>query len=154
MPDALQNHAQSPPEDYVFSGQIGHLLRRAYQRHTAHFQHYIPDSELTTAQFVVLCALRDSDGVSLADVVKATVIDQATLRGVIERLRQRALIAVAPGQADRRKVVIHLTPAGRDLVREMAPFAQQISASTYGTLNAAERVAMDFLLRKMLLAPT
>lgn len=151
MSEPMPNNASAQQNDYVFSGQIGHLLRRAYQRHTAHFQQHIPDSQLTTAQFVVLCAVCDHDGVSLADIVKATVIDQATIRGVVERLRQRELIAIENHRTDRRKVVIHVTPAGRALVGDMAPFARQISASTYGPLNAAERVAMDFLLRKMLL---
>lgn len=152
MSEPMPNNTIPYQNDYVFSGQIGHLLRRAYQRHTAHFQRYIPDSQLTTAQFVVLCAVCDHAGLCLADIVKATVIDQATIRGVVERLRQREWLAIENHSSDRRKVVIHATPAGRRLVRDMAPFAQQISASTYGALNAAERVAMDFLLRKMLLA--
>lgn len=32
----------------------------------------------------------------------------------------------------------------------MEPFALQITESTYGTLNPAERVALEFLLRKMI----
>lgn len=51
---------------------------------------------------------------------------------------------------DRRKVVINLTEAGQDLVHDMEPFAKQITESTYGKLNPAERLALDFLLRKML----
>lgn len=135
---------------YVFSEQIGHLLRRVYQRHTALFQQYIPDSQLTAAQFVVLCSLRDHGRSSLADVVKATVIDQATIRGVVDRLKQRDLISVDHDKVDRRKVVIDLTEEGQALVREMQPFAQEITESTYGKLNPAERLALDFLLRKML----
>lgn len=136
--------------DYHFSDQIGHLLRRVYQRHTALFQQYIPDSQLTAAQFVVLCSVRDHGGSSLADIVKATVIDQATIRGVVDRLRQRELVRVDHDKSDRRKVVIDLTPDGQQLVQEMEPFAQQITESTYGKLNPAERLALDFLLRKML----
>lgn len=136
--------------DYRFSDQIGHLLRRVYQRHTSLFQHYIPDSQLTAAQFVVLCSVRDHSGSSLADIVKATVIDQATIRGVVDRLKQRELIQVDHDRSDRRKVVINLTAAGQQLVHEMEPFAQQITESTYGKLNPAERLALDFLLRKML----
>ncbi|MBN9324140.1 MAG: MarR family transcriptional regulator, partial [Delftia acidovorans] len=84
----------TPQDGYHFSDQIGHLLRRVYQRHTALFQQYIPDSQLTAAQFVVLCSVRDNSGSSLADIVKATVIDQATIRGVVDRLKQRELVQV------------------------------------------------------------
>jgi DNA-binding MarR family transcriptional regulator len=143
-------NAASGPDDYHFFDQIGHLLRRVYQRHTALFQHYIPDSQLTAAQFVVLCSVWDNSGSSLADIVKATVIDQATIRGVVDRLKQRELIQVDHDRNDRRKVVINLTDSGRQLVNEMEPFAKQITESTYGKLNPAERLALDFLLKKML----
>jgi DNA-binding MarR family transcriptional regulator len=145
-----QPSAMTPQDGYHFSDQIGHLLRRVYQRHTALFQQYIPDSQLTAAQFVVLCSVRDNSGSSLADIVKATVIDQATIRGVVDRLKQRELVQVDHDRIDRRKVVINLTEAGQDLVRDMEPFAKQITESTYGRLNPAERLALDFLLRKML----
>ncbi|MGE8396837.1 MAG: MarR family winged helix-turn-helix transcriptional regulator [Comamonas sp.] len=137
-------------KSYFFDQQIGHLLRRAYQRHTALFQHFIPDSQLTAAQFVVLCFVRDYPSCSLVEIVKATVIDQATVRGVVDRLKQRNLLEVKLDAQDRRKVVINLTPIGSALVAEMEPFAKQITESTYGSLTHAERVALDFLLKKML----
>lgn len=146
----MKNSPEFPPQEYIFSDQIGHFLRRAYQRHTALFQQYIPDSQLTAAQFVVLSSIRVNGGSSLADVVKATVIDQATIRGVVDRLKQRELVSVDHDRMDKRKVVIELTQAGHDLVAEMEPFAQQITESTYGNLNPAERLALNFLLRKML----
>ena len=86
----------------------------------------------------------------IRDRVKATVIDQATVRGVVDRLKQRELVQVDHDPIDRRKVVINLTPIGQELVAQMEPFAKQITESTYGNLNPAERLALDFLLTKML----
>jgi DNA-binding MarR family transcriptional regulator len=137
------------PADYQFSEQVGHLLRRAYQRHVALFQQTIPDSQLTAAQFVILCAVRDQDACSLSDVVRLTAIDQATVRGVMERLKTRELLTVAQDASDRRKVLVTLTDAGHALVGEMVPFAEKITDDTFGDLNPAERVAMLYLLRKM-----
>ena len=117
----LLGQSQLPPWRQALPGlleadQIGHLLRRVYQRHTALFQQYIPDSQLTAAQFVVLCSVRDNKGSSLADIVKATVIDQATIRGVVDRLKQRELvqvehdrvkaIALAIGQASKQDIIL------------------------------------------------
>jgi len=136
-------------EDYDFSDQVGHLLRRANQRHVALFQQLIPDSQLTVAQFVALCAVRDQGSCSMSDIVKATVIDQATVRGVVERLRTRGLIDVQHDRNDRRKVLIFLTEAGRELVEQMVPFAKVITENTFGSLNPGERVALVYLLRKM-----
>ncbi|VGO09298.1 Transcriptional regulator, MarR family [plant metagenome] len=136
-------------DPYVFSSQVGHLLRRAYQRHTALFQEFIPDSKLTVAQFVVMCALSDDGTASISELVKATVIDQATIRGVVDRLKSRELIALQPDPIDRRKVIVSLTDEGTQLVAEMKPHAQAISEATFGPLNEAERVALLYLLRKI-----
>lgn len=153
-PASRVSRDRAEPDDYQFSEQVGHLLRRAYQRHVALFQQTIPDSQLTAAQFVILCAVRDQDACSLSDVVRLTAIDQATVRGVMERLKTRELLTVTQDASDRRKVLVTLTDAGRALVGEMVPFAEKITADTFGELNPAERVAMLYLLRKMCEADT
>lgn len=146
-PPRIQNS-----DDYVFSDQIGHLLRRAYQRHAALFQAAIPDSELTAAQFVTLCAIRKQDACSLNDIVKATAIDQATIRGVVERLKKRALVSVSADPDDKRKLIVRATGKGKTLTDRTIPFARDVTEQTFGSLNPGERVALDFLLRAMMRA--
>lgn len=141
--------AVSSDASYDFSEQVGHLLRRAYQRHTALFQQTIPDIQLTAVQFVVLCSVRELGPCSMSDIVKRSAIDQATVRGIIERLKTRQLLQVQHDQADRRKVLVSLTPEGRKLVVDVVPFAFEISEKTFGGLNPAERMALLYLLRKM-----
>jgi DNA-binding MarR family transcriptional regulator len=141
----------SPRNDfYDFHDQIGHLLRRAYQRHVAIFQEAIPDSHLTAAQFVALSTVKGCEGCSLNDIVKTTAIDQATIRGVIERLKARKLVEVLPDPTDGRKLVVRATTRGEELIDETVPFAAQVTERTYGALNPGERVALQYLLRKML----
>jgi DNA-binding MarR family transcriptional regulator len=138
-----------PADEYVFSDQVGHLLRRAYQRHVAIFQQTISDSQLTAAQFVVLCAIRNFVSCSLSEIVKTTAIDQATMRGIIERLKAREVISVSHDANDRRKVLVSLTPAGVAIIDATVPAAFAVSEATFGNLNPAERVAILYLLRKM-----
>ncbi len=139
----------STSENYDFSEQVGHLLRRAYQRHTALFQQIIPDTQLTAAQFVVLCSVRDSGACSLSQIVKQTAIDQATIRGVIDRLKARKFVSVRHDEMDRRKVLVSLTEAGQSLVESMVPFAFEITEKTFNGFNPAERMALLYLLNKM-----
>lgn len=134
---------------YDFSEQIGYFLRRALQRHAAIFQSHIPDSRLTMTQFSVLCALKNDGPASINDLAKATVIDQATIRGVIDRLRARKLISVGHDLSDKRKSSIALTREGKQLIEEVEPMASEISERTYGSLSYTERVALDMLLKKM-----
>ncbi len=140
---------QANEAPYDVTEQIGHLLRKAYQRHTAIFQQNACDTQLTSIQFVTLCALRDHGPSSQAELIKATAVDQATIRGIVDRLKARNLVELSPDPDDRRKVIVGLTDAGRTLLDAMIPCARQISELTMGSLNAAERVAILFLLRKM-----
>jgi DNA-binding MarR family transcriptional regulator len=138
------------PDPYAFSEQVGHLLRKAYQRHMAIFQQNVGDSQLTAVQFVTLCAVRDRGPSSLTELVKATAVDQATIRGIVERLKARDLITLEPDPEDRRKVIISLSDAGRQRIEETVPNAARISELTMSKLNPAERVAILFLLRKLI----
>jgi DNA-binding MarR family transcriptional regulator len=142
-----QEQSEKP---YVVTEQVGHLLRKAYQRHLAIFQENAVDPNLTSVQFVTLCVLRDAGPSSQAELVKATAIDQATIRGIIDRLKARKLISVGRDDSDGRKVIMVLRPEGRALLDDMQERALAISELTVKNLNAAERVAFNYLLKKVI----
>jgi MarR family transcriptional regulator, lower aerobic nicotinate degradation pathway regulator len=135
---------------YNFKEQVGHLLRRNYQRHLAIFQAVAADKQLTSVQFVTLCAISDYGPSSQAQLVNSTAIDQATIRGIISRLVERKLIKLSADPLDKRKVVASLTGQGRQLLEKMIPSAQEITVETVAPLNPAEREALMFLLRKLI----
>jgi len=136
-------------QTYELSEQIGHLLRRAYQRHTAIFQRRISDLDVTAIQFAVLVAIRDGGTLPLTRIGAATAIDPATLRGVISRLSERDLITTQNDAADRRQRLASLTPRGYDLVARLLPDASEITRETLSPLNPAEVLAIGFLLKKL-----
>jgi DNA-binding MarR family transcriptional regulator len=139
----------TPSTDYRFSDQIGHLLRRAYQRHVAIFQQTVPDSQLTAAQFVVLCTVRDGGACAIPDIVKATAIEEDSVRGIVERLKWRKLLAVDHPPGDTRSMSVTLTPEGKAMVEQTVPYAREISEITFGELTPEERVSIVNLLRKI-----
>ena len=137
------------PNDYRFTEQVGHLLRRAYQRHMAIFKETVPDSQLTASQFVVLCSIRDLGGGEVADVVAATAIDEPSVRGIIERLKWRNLVSVSHEPGDTRHMKVELTQEGTDLIEQTVPFALDISDLTFGELDRSERSTLLALLRRI-----
>ncbi len=150
---AAARTAEARPNDgdgYKVSEQIGHLLRRAYQRHLAIFQAASGEPQITSTQFVTLCTLRDRGASNQTEIVTATGIDQATIRGIVDRLKRRGLVAFQSDPHDRRKVIVALTGAGSALLDRMIPRAERISELTMGTLNPAERAAIMFALSKMI----
>lgn len=147
-PESVQEAA--PESAYVFSDQIGFLLRRAYQRHAAIFQANISDSQLTSVQFSTMCALRDKGPQSQGELVKVTGVDQATIRGIIERLKARRFVTLSKDSVDGRKVIVALTAAGAEMLGRMVPHAADITELTFGSLNPGERMALVYTLQRML----
>jgi MarR family transcriptional regulator, lower aerobic nicotinate degradation pathway regulator len=140
-----------PPNsgEYRVTDQVGHLLRRAYQRHTAIFQSVVPASKLSAAQFVVLCAVRDHQSTTIRDIVDATAMDEPTVRGIVERLKWTDLVHVAHEPGDKRHAIVTLSVLGQSAVTDTLPYAQQISELTFGDLNASERQQLTDLLRRI-----
>ena len=65
-------------------------------------------------------------------------------------MKSRKLIKLHPEPADKRKVVASLTDRGKQLLEQMIPYAEAITAETLAPLNPAEREAFLFLLRKLI----
>ena len=137
------------PNRYKFSDQIGHLLRRAYQRHVAIFKETVPDEQLTAAQFVVLCAVSDRGSCDVSEIVAATAIDEPSVRGIVERLKWRELLNAEHAPGDARRTQVSLTTTGQALVNQTVPIAEQISELTFGDLDDEERATLSALLRKI-----
>ncbi|MFC3117565.1 MarR family winged helix-turn-helix transcriptional regulator [Jhaorihella thermophila] len=91
-------------DDYVLDEQVGFLMRRANQRHLAIFARSIPD--LTPTQFAALARLCELERVSQNALGRATAMDAATIKGVVDRLRARGLVEVTPDEVDQRRVVL------------------------------------------------
>jgi DNA-binding MarR family transcriptional regulator len=152
LDDQIQQGHTPSEQGYDFSEQIGHLLRRAYQHHTAIFQQLSDRKKLTAIQFVVLCTVMDHGACSIIDIVSATAIDPATARGVLNRLRDRALLHITRDPGDQRKAQVTITETGKEIVREMIPQAKQISEATMERLSQPEALVLTMLLKKMVQA--
>ena len=90
---------------------------------------------------------------SLNDIVAATSIDQATIRGVVERLASRNLLAISEDPNDKRKLSVSLSSDGQRFLERMISVAEGVTQQTFGKLNPAECVALVYLLDKMCNSP-
>lgn len=134
-------------EAYRLDAQIGYLLRRASQRHLAIFAERIGD--LTSTQFAAMARVYERGPLSQADLGRATAMDAATLKGVVDRLQARGLVAMTPSLKDRRRVIVDLTAEGRALFARLATAAFSISEDTLAPLTAEERRSLLSLLEKI-----
>ena len=132
---------------YVLDDQVGFLMRRANQKHLAIFAEGI--SDLTPTQFAALAKLCELGAVSQNALGRATSMDGATIKGVVDRLRLKDLVASTPDPDDQRRILLKPTAAGWDLFEAVAPAAHQITQDTLAPLNEAEQTIFLLLLQKL-----
>lgn len=132
---------------YALDRQVGFLLRRANQRHLAIFSRAIPD--LTPTQFAAVAKLSELGSASQNALGRATAMDAATIKGVIDRLRARGLVASTPDPNDQRRVQLALTAAGQKIFADLTETASRISAETLAPLSEDERSRFLDLLGKL-----
>lgn len=150
MPQQVADKPTAEDEpDYRLEEQVGFLLRRAQQRHTAIFAARIGRHQLTPTQFATLAKIYDEGTVSQNKLGRLTAMDPATMQGVMARLLDRGFIARAADPKDRRRALLRLTPAGRAAFVESAPNGKLISKETLAPLDARERAAFLRLLAKL-----
>ncbi len=144
-----REEASAAKPAYVLEDQVGHLLRRAHQRHAAIFQERIGDAQLTPLQFAALVKLDDLGEVSQNELGRRTAMDAATMQGVIKRLLARGLIDRKPDPEDRRRVVLSLTADGRALIAAVMPNGRAITDETLAGLSDVERRSFLSLLKRL-----
>jgi len=66
-----------------------------------------------------LCSLAAPNGFVQHELAASAGVSPAQMSGLVERLRQRGLLAGCRGDRDRRRQYWRLTPAGEDLLREI-----------------------------------
>ena len=123
------------------------MLRKAHQRHVAIFAARIAD--LTPPQFAALAKLRDVGETSQNQLGQLIAMDAATVKGVIDRLKARGLVELTRHEVDKRRLLVNLTPEGRDAIERLIPLAQEITRETLAPLSPKDAATLLKLLARI-----
>jgi DNA-binding MarR family transcriptional regulator len=133
---------------YVLDDQIGFLLRQVTQRHTAIFTKRMGDG-LTPMQWAVLAKLLEIGRTSQTALGRAVSMDAATVKGTVDRLEARGLVLRLQDAEDRRKLLVDLSEAGREVVLRNLDAASAISRETLAPLDDDKARLLFTLLAKL-----
>lgn len=133
---------------YILEDNVGFVLRQVTQRHVALFMEMMPD-QLTPTQFSALMKLHDQGPVSQTQLGRITAMDAATIKGVVDRLAKRGLVALSRDAADGRMLIVTLTPQGVALVTQATQIATEVTRATLSPLQPDEQRMLIALLRRM-----
>ena len=133
---------------YSLDDQVGYLLRLANQRHTTIFQERMT-ADLTPTQFAALARLAEHGECSQNQLGRHAAMDIATIKGVVDRLKEKGLVTAEPSTEDRRRNLISLTKKGAALIHDLFRQGQEITEATLQPLSATEQRTFVKLLRKL-----
>ncbi len=133
---------------FVLEDQVGFLLRAASQRNTVLFSTCMVDG-LTRVQFTALAKLAELGSCSQNELGRLILMDRATIKDVVSRLRKRGLIRIQPDPNDRRQHLLGLTKLGQKTAERAITVAPTITEKMLERLSATERQQIVKLLRKI-----
>ncbi|MFC0241820.1 MarR family winged helix-turn-helix transcriptional regulator [Rhodopseudomonas telluris] len=133
---------------YLLDSQVGFVLRQVIQRHATIFVSRMGE-DLTMTQWAALSKLFEKGPCSQNLLGRATAMDAATIKGVVERLVKRGLVETRPDPEDGRRLVVSLTPDGKALTERSIPLAHEITKETLSPLTKDERTQFLALLDRL-----
>lgn len=144
----MPENTRRDENEYDLNEQVGYLLRLAHQRHTAIFQKNTVE-HLTPTQFSALMRISQHDQVSQNHLGRLAGMDVATVKGVVERLKSKNLVELNSDPGDKRRLMISLSPQGKDLISELQAIGAKITEETLSPLTSSQRITLMKLLHKI-----
>lgn len=133
---------------YHLDDQPGFLFRLVLKRHTTIFTDNMIGG-LTPPQFSALAKLLEVGPTSQNYLGRLIAFDQATIKGIVNRLEARGLVELALDPSDKRRRAVSLTVKGRKLAERAVGKASEITRLTILPLSPAEQKTLVKLLKKL-----
>ncbi|WP_035053367.1 MarR family winged helix-turn-helix transcriptional regulator [Andreprevotia chitinilytica] len=124
-------------------------LARCYQSFETASGRHIRALGLTPPQFDIIATLGNTPGMSCGELGEKTLITKGTLTGVLDRLEARKLLVREVNNADRRSMIVRLTPAGEALFDEVFPAHLAYMRAHFAPLDDAALLAMQTQLQHL-----
>ena len=125
--------------------QIG-LLGRLYDRR---LQEELKDFGVAPGQFAPLVMLFEQDGLTQAELCRRINVEQPTMANTLQRMERDGLIKRKADSADKRRVLVHLTPRAREMQAKVMESARAVSNQTVKGLSAGDQEDMFSLVARM-----
>jgi len=132
---------------YRLYEQVGYILRQVSQRHMGIFSDQITD--LTPTQFAALAKLCEWRSISQNELGRQTSMDASTIKGVVDRLRNRGYLETQPDQRDHRRLILSPSAQGERVFADLVTVASDITAKTLKPLTKKEQDQFLRLLSKL-----
>ena len=127
----------------------GFLLRRAHQLSVGLFEQYCAQLRLTPPQFGVLYVVDAVGPLDQTTLSRALGFDKVTTLRIVRGLESRGMLGRTVNGQDARKLLLELTPEGRDVLAQAELLSAASSEHILSPLAPSERKTLLGLLQKL-----
>jgi len=128
---------------------VGYNARRATLVIVDAFLRNMAVYGLRPVDFSVLSLIAHNPGITSRQLCTTLNIQPPNLVGMINQLQRRELITRRPHPHDGRAMGLHLTAAGKKMVKQAEVTASELEEATTARLTVAERKMLMQLLKKI-----
>jgi DNA-binding MarR family transcriptional regulator len=153
MSESMQAKPAAPSVEIIdtsyLESLVGYNARRATLVIVDAFLKRMAIYDLRPVDFSVLSLIAHNPGITSRQLCGALDIQPPNLVGMVNSLEKRELVTRAPHPHDGRAMGLHLTPAGKKMVRSAEQTAARIEEEATPRLSPTERETLARLLKKI-----
>ncbi len=123
------------------------LLGKAYQRAHGLLKKKLLPFGLTPVQHLILAVLGDEEALSSAEISERTVMDSATLSGVLDRMSEAGLVKKEENPEDRRSLRVSITAKARKMMDGLAEQRKAVNEELTSVLSLEEKLLFKRMLK-------
>jgi DNA-binding MarR family transcriptional regulator len=147
MPKRKAAVAERSEKKVPSAAGIGFHLREAYRAFSRDFHARLARHGITHAQWMLLWFLWQAGSLTPLELSRRAGIKKASATSVIEALKKRRLISGDQDLVDRRKINLHMTPTGTNLMQDLLACAADANADARVGFSDKELETLLRLLR-------
>jgi DNA-binding MarR family transcriptional regulator len=124
--------------DYLLEQSLAYQLRVTHKYFNDSLQPLLALHEIPVGMWSFLRVLWEEDGLTQREISARVGLVAPTTVEQLRNMEKRGLIERRRSAEDRRKIHVHLTPAGKSLKAELLPLALHVSKLAVVGLSAGE----------------
>lgn len=157
VPDVAPPLAAEPPapterEPRAPGSRIGFLVHDVSRMRSTLYDQAVRPLNLTRSQWWVLGQLsrqRAPRGILQTELARLLDVGKVTIGGLVDRLEERGFVERRPDLEDRRAKRVVVTPAGREVLKQMVRLSEELNATIFAGFSEAEMRLAESVLARM-----
>lgn len=145
----VQPSMTSAVSERTVSDSVLIALRKIIQAIEMNSKKLVKRVGLTGPQLVILQEIARCGEVTAGEIARAVSVSQATVTGILDRMENRGLLARQRSDSDKRRIMVSITPTGRQILEDAPPLMQEAFVERFSSLQEWEQTMILSALQRL-----